>query len=186
MKACRLDITKMVTTSIPAIIAAASVGCGDNDTNTNTNTDAASDGGLGSMTVTGAIDGDFDGYATYTDASLEMGHFSVAITDNRNFAIELSRQVDDNAPPPEGTYTIGAPLSADSFRASFSKIEDGSFMNRTKFTTQEADAGTLKITSSSDDTVEGSFTFKAENEADGTQVRVTGGSFRAVQVKGGR
>jgi len=185
MKACRLDVTQMVTTFITTLIAAVSIGCGDNDTGTDADAAGANGGGSGSVTVTGAIEGDFDGYATYTDASLELGNFSVSISDNRNFAIELSMQVDDNAPPPEGTYNIGTPLSADSFHVSFSKFEDGSFMNRTNFSSQDADAGTLEITSSSDGTVEGSFTFEAKNEADGTQVRVTSDTFRAVQVKGG-
>ncbi|MFO7992756.1 MAG: hypothetical protein R6U69_01205 [Marinobacter sp.] len=138
------------------------------------------------MTVTGDIEDSFQGYAVYTDASLELGQFALGLTDNRNFALDLSIRVDDKAPPPEGSYAIGGSYGADTahVQATFSKFEDGSFMNPTQYRAGGDAEGVLEITSSSDTEVVATFQFTGQDNA-GKQIAITDGAFHARQVKGG-
>jgi hypothetical protein len=136
------------------------------------------------MTVTGDIDDSFQGYAVYTDASLELGQFALSLTNNRNFALDLSIRVDDKAPPPEGSYAIGGGYGPDTVQATFSKFKEGSFINRTHYQAAGDAAGVLEITSSSDTEVVATFEFTGQNDA-GKQIFITDGTFHARQVEGG-
>lgn len=147
-------------------------------------TDASGPGGNSSMTVTGDIEGMFEGYATYTDASLALGQFAVGLTDNRGFLLDLSTAADDNAPPGEGRYNIGSGYGSDTVRVTFNQFREGSYMNPAQYSATGDAAGFLEITSSSETAVVATFEFTAENAA-GDQITVTDGTFHARQVAGG-
>lgn len=145
--------------------------------------DAPGPGGASSMAVAGDVEGTFGGYATYTDASLELGQFAVAMTDNRSFALDLSIVAEDNAPPPAGRYTIGSGYGSDTVRVTFNQFKGGSFMNRNQYSPTGDAAGFLEITSSTDTGVVANFEFTARDDA-GKQIAVTNGTFEARQVAG--
>ena len=136
-----------------------------------------------SASVTGDVEGDFAGHATYTDASLEMNDFSMHLSDNQTFAISLTMRVEDNSPPPVGSYTIGRVAGPDEFYATYSAIGEGGMLDRTEYEPTGTGAGTLNITSSSDTEVTGKFEFSAEHED--RSITVTDCEFQAIQVRGG-
>ncbi len=162
------------------------LGCGDDDDNGNGGGGGPGGGGSSSLTVSGEVEGDFSGFATYTDASLENNSFSVALTDNSKFHIQLRIGIEGNSPPPVGTYDVGGSIiSSEDFHAIYSDFEEGGMMDPDEYSTQDTPSGTVELTSSSDDAVSGTFEFYAGSLEDPDQITVTNGEFQAVQVESG-
>lgn len=161
-------------------VLAVGTGCGSDVSSA----DTVGPGGVSSMTVSGDVEGTFQGYATYTDASLELGYFALGLTDNRSFSLDLTIAAPDNAPPPEGRYTISSGYGSDKVQATFNQFQEGSFMNPAQYPAAGATAGVLEITESSPAAVVATFEFNAQDKA-GNAITLTHGSFHAKQVAGG-
>ncbi len=173
------------------LVAFYAVGCGDNGGGDgNGDDDGDGDGGYSSLTVEGDVEGEFEGYATFSEASLDDGTFGLALTDNSDYHLNLRIESADETVPEPGTYDIGTGggFSEDAFTAIYGDLQDGGMGDPSEYTAQEGGAGEIEISDSGQDFAEGTFEFDAEedpfdDEADG-QIQVEG-EFEAVRVEGG-
>lgn len=142
---------------------------------TGDNSDDQTWGDLGTitMTVSGAVTGEFSGmvdfhYMDFDDAGVEGASWEISAHDtadgSQSFSLTLSVRSfldggDGIARPEPGTYDIGfEPNSTEVFSAIFVHIGEGGFLDTTEFVSDgENHKGTLTITESSADTVSGTF-----------------------------
>ena len=133
------------------------------------NNDLDLDFGNVTITVSGDINATFEGMADFH----HLGHTSmetweIAMHDRgpQTFSASiLMISLDELERPGPGTYSIGGGLNAD-FSGVFTDVVDGAFHLSDEFTTAENerlgyDLGTLTITSSDDNRVNGHFQFTA-------------------------
>lgn len=140
------------------------------------------------MTATGAVEGELEGHATFTQALLDQGIFSVNITDNSDFGLELRIDVEDGEVPDVGDYDVQAGgFSDQAFSVIFRDFSEGGMIDPDEYASISGGQGTIEISSASDDAVSGSFEaavpsgFDAEDE---DTVEVSG-EFHAAKVQGG-
>lgn len=167
-----LGATMMVLLMVPAL------GCGDDAPG------GAGDGGESTVQVTGDVEGSFSGHAVFTQATLDLGIFGVGLTDNSTYDVDLNIDVPDGTPPAPNVYSVGGIPSEDHFTAIFRDISAG-FAETVEYTAWDEQSGTVEITASSMDEVEGQFQFVAQRDLEGGPTVDVSGSFRAVRVAGG-
>ncbi len=145
---------------------------------------APGDGGEASVTATGAVQGEFEGHAVFTQASLDGGTFSVDMTDNSEFGLELRIEVDDGAVPAPATFEVGSGFSDESFYAAFRDFTDGGMVDPDEYIS--TGEGTVELVDTSDDAASGSFEVElSAHGGDSDDTVEVSGEFRAVQVEGG-
>ncbi len=176
------------------LVAFFAFGCGDDDDddngNGNGNGPENGDGGYSSLVVEGDVEGEFEGYATFTQASLDDGTFNLGLVDNDNYSLSLRIEVDDGSVPAPGTYDIGTDggFSDDAFTAIYADLQDGGVTDATEYTAHQEGSGQVEITNSDQDSADGTFEFEAEENPFDDAVEGTiqvEGEFEAVKVEGG-
>lgn len=181
-----------------ALAVGVAFGCSDDENGNGNGTAGGGGGGIGggggydsssSLTVSGAVEGDFSGYATYTDSSLESDSFSLSLSDlHQTYNVNLSIPIEDQTPPPVGTYDVGASSTkGEQFSARFEDYEVEDSLKTTYSPDRDDPVGTVELTSSSATSVEGTFEFEAIHDdfENDDEVTVTNGEFQAAQVEGG-
>ena len=160
------------------------ISCSDDSTGPSGN-----DLGEASFEISGAIEGQKEGFANFRAFEMSgVNTWDILIIDEppRSFEISFS-QVSLNesiSRPSTGTYKLGLGSDSD-FTASYT---DGSLASPDSYLATFGEyGGTLVITSSSDDKIEGTFEFNAVNldEENGEEIIITNGQFRAVPRQGG-
>jgi len=145
--------------------------------------------GEASFEISGAIEGQKEGFANFRAFEMSgVNTWDILLIDEppRSFEISFS-QVSLNesiSRPSTGTYKLGLDSDSD-FSASYS---EGSLARPDSYLTTFGEySGTLVITSSSDDKIEGTFEFNAVNldEENGEEIIIRNGQFRAVPRQGG-
>ena len=145
------------------------------------------DGGHASVAASGAVDGDFEGYATFTQASLDNGSFSLGLTDNSAFGVDLSLMVDDGRVPEPGTYDVIGEFSGfsdEKFSVTFSDFEEGGMIDPDEY--GSSGEGSVELVETSQDAVSGHFEVElVEHRGDSEVVLEVKGEFDAAKVAGG-
>lgn len=135
------------------------------------------------------VSGDFQttasGFADFEGRSaFGVNSWEISMNDNNpqtlSLQLSLNSSSSDVSRPSPGTYDVGfEPNSTSVFTAIYTHIPDGSFVNSEEYSTlSEGFGGTLTITSSSENRVEGSFDFSLAKTDD--NFNVTG----EIEVKG--
>lgn len=152
---------------------------------------SGTDFGEASFDISGAIEGQKEGFADFRAFEMSGVYtWDILIIDEppRTFEISFS-QISLNEPisrPSTGTYKLGLGSDSD-FSASYS---EGSLARPDSYSAFGDYTGTLVITSSSDDIIEGTFEFEAINlddieEENVAEISISNGQFRAVPRQGG-
>ncbi|MCC5907926.1 MAG: hypothetical protein JJU13_17060 [Balneolaceae bacterium] len=159
------------------------ISCSDDSTGPEAN-----DLGEASFVISGAVEGQKEGFANFRAFEMSGVHtWDILIIDAQPRSFEISISAFSNEPlsrPSTGTYQLGLTQDSD-YAASYS---EGSLAQPDSYTTTfNENTGTLVITSSSDDEIEGTFEFTAVNidEEDTEQISISNGQFRAVPRVGG-
>jgi len=157
---------KKVVVLITTILFVGFIACDSNDDKNN----APNNSGLGEInfTVTGEVEGDFSGMADFHHFEMmnsETWEISGNNYDPQTFSLQfMSGVVGDVAERPlPGIYTIGNTVKSD-YKSIFTHIPNGSFSNSTEYSSiygENSNSGTLTITTSNEETVNGSFEFTA-------------------------
>lgn len=158
-----------------------SLSCSDNSS-------GPKDDGLGeaSFTTSGDIEGKNTGIANFRAFEMSGIHtWDILIQDMDPITYEISFAQLSDEPidrPETGTYDIGISSfgSTDDFLGSYSDYRENQFSPKSYTVGISGSSGTLTITKSSKDLVEGTFQFTAVNADSGSTVSVTKGEFSAV------
>lgn len=161
---------RLLITFFSMAILLGGLSCSDNSTAPDNDTPGES-----SVVVSGTIEGEYSGWATFNKADLpqDMQSWSIDMTDNSTFTLSLSIASTGSISRPEaGTYTIGHSIGFDSsdFAAIFTDIETGGVGAGADYeystVGSEETTGTLVIEESSDNEVSGHFSFNGAGEID--------------------
>lgn len=142
-----------------SLLSVSLMSCGNDDNNS-----SSSDFGEINITVTGQLEDNFSGMADFHQSevlSTQVWEISGHDYNPQTFSIQLMDVgiTDDAERPSPGTYSIGNTVNAD-YTVNFTHIPNGSFSNSVEYSTtygNNANNGTLTITSSTENTVKGSF-----------------------------
>ena len=147
--------------------------CSDNSTDPDTNTP-----GDAEVTITGAIEGEHEGWGLFNHTELPQGEtWGITLTNNNTFHVQISISTLDGTAtegsvsrPSPGSYVIGRPGTGSSvYVGIYTDIESGGVGAGADYeysTLHEDTGGTLTIESSTDESVEGYFEFEAAHDAD--------------------
>lgn len=151
------------------------------------NSSGPDDNGLGeaSFTIAGDLEGEKTGIANFR--AFEMSGiytWDILIQDTGQITYDISfSMLSDEAieRPEPGTYDIAlSGFGGEDFNGSYSDYNDSQF-NPTNYTVGiSSTSGTLNITNSSEDLVEGTFQFTAVDADSGGTITVSEGEFSAV------
>lgn len=179
---------RLLITFFSIAILLVGLSCSDNSTAPETDTPGES-----SVEVSGTIEGDYSGWATFTEAELpfDMHSWRINMTDNNSFKLSLSIESTGSISRPEvGTYTIGQTIgsNASDFTAIFTDLASGGVGAGSDFeystVGSEETTGTLVIEESTENDVSGHFYFKGAGDIDENGNIIdpitTEGEFRAV------
>lgn len=151
-------------------ILLAGLSCSDNSTSPESDTPGES-----SVEVSGTIEGEYSGWATFNKAELpqDMESWSINMTDNTTFNLSLNIASSGSiSRPGTGTYTIGHSIGFDAtdFAAIFTDIASGGIGAGAdyEYSTVGSDetTGTLVIEESSENEVSGRFSFNGAGDID--------------------
>ena len=147
--------------------------CSDSSTDPDTNTP-----GDATVTITGAIEGEHEGWGLFNHTELPQGEsWGISLTNNNTFHVQISISAIDGTAtegsvsrPSPGSYVIGRPGTGSSvYVGIYTDIESGGVGAGADYeyaTLYEETGGTLTIESSNDESVEGHFEFVAAHDAD--------------------
>lgn len=122
-------------------------------------------GGSASFTVSGDYEGEYTGIADFRAFEMAGVHtWDILLLDQNPITYNLSFTQTGGEPidrPEVGTYELGISPSDDVFLTNFSYYEDTPFQGEDYLVGVGETSGTLEITTSSDDLMEGTFSFTA-------------------------
>ena len=157
-----MNLFKLCTATIFSALLIILVACSSDDKGSSDGTDF----GNFQLTVSGDFEATKSGFADFDGLdAFGVQTWEISMNDNNPSTISLQFMLASSttqvARPSTGTYEIGFDANSTSvFSAIYTHIPDGNFMASEEYSTlPEGYGGTLTITSSSDNKVEGSFEF---------------------------
>ncbi len=159
----KISSLKIVILSV--IFSMGLVACSDNSTDPDTSTPGDS-----TVTITGEIEGEHEGWALFNHAELPLSEsWGIYLTNNSTFHVSISLSSTDGSAsrPTPGIYEIG--FGRSEFFSIYTDIESGGVGAGGDYeyaTLYEETGGTLTIESSTDESVEGYFEFVAAHDED--------------------
>ncbi|AWV88454.1 hypothetical protein [Bradymonas sediminis] len=187
-----------------AALAIGLSGCGDDGDSTNNDNggssasnnsgnggDRPSDSSMGSVTLnlSGEVSASRAGFADFSEMDFgptQTWELSMNDISPQTFSLTLMAISDTATRPSPGEYIIGAASNdPGQFQAVYTHIEDGDFVNAVEYTSQRSGGGVLKIETSTDAKVSGTFEFTADRYAEPMDATPAGtiqvtGSFEAT------
>lgn len=163
--------------------------CSDDDDSNNTPPDeTGGHGGSASFTVSGELEGEHTGIADFRAFEMNGVHtWDINILDQSPITYTISFVQTGGEPidaPAIGTYPLELSKADDVYIANYSHYEESPFQGEDYVVGIDGTSGELEITSSTDELIEGTFSFTAVRLDDDGQVAgtitVTDGEFSAV------
>ncbi|MCA1763854.1 MAG: hypothetical protein ABR574_04245 [Cryomorphaceae bacterium] len=160
----------------------------DDDSNNSSPTETGGHGGSASFTVSGELEKEHTGIADFRAFEMSGIHtWDINILDQNPITFNLSFAQTGGEPidaPGVGTYQLGISQDDDIYLTSYSHYEDSPFQGEDYIVGIDGTSGALEINTSTDDLIEGTFSFTAVRLDDEGQVAgnitVSDGEFSAV------
>lgn len=163
------------------------IACSDDDDSNNPPPQQTDQQGSSSFTVAGDQEGEHSGIADFRAFEMNGIHtWDITLQDHSPMNFNISFMQTGSEPisaPGVGTYDLAASLAEDAYITTYDHYDDNPLQGMNYTVGLAGTSGVMEITSSSDNLIEGNFSFTAallDDDGNARTIEVTDGVFSAV------